>query len=258
MTRKNKILAILFLIIGALVVSRPIRAEAPDITGVKICNRAVNSGDKAVLRYQDLKKGKIKITGDVSDALNISGIEVSIDAGENWERLEAVKAWEYEFIPQTAKEYTFLAHSVDKSGNLSGNFIAIIQPDAQELVSMFERIFKDMRDIYIEERLRDFLKFFAQDSYPNFIAFSENMENTFDQSGNFNLKINIRNVALEEDMALVRVDWIKTYEDASRDSGANNVIRFSKTDGTWKIIDIEDEKIFIVGSGVFKGNVTDR
>ena len=178
--------------------------------------------------------------------------------GKTGERLDAVKAWEYEFVPQTAKEYTFLAHTIDKSGSVSGNFIAIIQPDAQELVSMFERIFKDLREVYIDERLRDFLKFFAQDRYPNFIAFSENMENTFDQSGNFNLKINIRDVALEEETALLRVNWIKTYEDVSRDSGANNVIRFSKIDGIWKIIDIEDEKIFIVGSGVFKGNVTDR
>ncbi len=258
MRQKNKILAFLFLISAALVVSRPVRAEAPAITGVKICNRAINSGDRVVLRYQDLKKGKIRITGEVSDVLNASGVEVSVDAGENWEKLDAVKAWEYEFIPQTAKEYAFLAHSVDKSGNVSGNFIAIIQPDAQELVSMFERIFKDLREVYIDERLRDFLKFFAQDRYPNFIALSENMENTFDQSGNFNLKINIRDVALEEETALVRVDWIKTYEDISRDSGANNIIRFSKIDGIWKIIDIEDEKIFIVGSGVFKGNVTDR
>lgn len=225
---------------------------------VKICGKSVNYGDKVVLGYKDLHKRKVEIKGKALDGVDIQYIEISNDAGESWEKARGITPWEYDFIPETAKEYTFLAHAVNKDGGKSSNFIAVILPDTQELISTFERIFKEMRNVYIDERLREFLKFFDQDHYPHFIGFTENMENTFDQSSNFNLKIVIRNVAALGDTALVRVDWIRTFEDVSRDSGANNIIRFHKIDGLWKIFDIEDEKIFIVGTGTFRGNITDR
>lgn len=225
---------------------------------VKICNRQVNNTDKVILRYKDLEEGKIKISGKVLDTKDVVAVEVSIDSANTWIKLDKISPWEYEFIPETGNEYTILAHTISKDGTKSRNFIAIIQPDTQELVSTFDEIFKQMRNVYIDERLREFLEFFDQDSYPNFVAFTENMENTFDQSSNFNLKISIRNVSLDRDTALVRVDWIKTYEDISRDTGYNNIIRFHKVNGVWKIFDIEDEKIFIVGTGTFRGNITDR
>ena len=228
------------------------------IQEVMICGRKVNNGDKITLRYKDLEEGQIKISGKVLDTKDIVAVEVSIDSANTWIKLDKVSPWEYEFIPKTGSEYTFLAHTISKDGTKSHNFIAIIQPDTQELISTFDGIFKEMRDVYIDERLREFLEFFDRESYPNFVAFKENMENTFDQSSNFNLKISIRNVSLDGDTALVRVDWIKTYEDVSRDTGYNNIIRFHKVNGVWKIFDIEDEKNFIVGTGTFRGNITDR
>lgn len=241
-----------------LILPRAVSADQIGIINVSICDKRVNNGDSLVLRYKDLKEGKINVRGEAADTLNAQAVEVSLDEGENWIRLNEVSPWEYEFVSQTAKENIFLARVLDKNGNKSPNFLVVIRPDTQELVPLFEGIFKDMRDVYIDERLREFLGYFDKDAYPNFTAFSENMENTFDQSSNFNLKILIRNVALDNDTALVRVDWIKTYEDVSRDSGANNVIRFRKQGGAWKIMDVEDEKIFIVGTGTFRGNITDR
>ncbi len=228
------------------------------IQEVRICGRHVNNADKITLKYKDLDNGKINISGSVFDIQNTQAVELSIDGAESWIKMDKVSPWEYEFIPETGNEYTILAHTINKDGTKPNNFIAIIQPDTQELVSTFDDIFKQMRNVYIDERLREFLEFFDRESYPNFAAFTENMENTFDLSSNFNLKVVIRNVALDKDTALVRVDWIKTYEDSSRDSGFNNIVRFHKADGVWKVFDIEDEKIFIVGAGTFQGNITDR
>ena len=110
----------------------------------------------------------------------------------------------------------------------------------------------------MDERYREFMQFFDPDEYPNYATLCENMRNTFEFSSNFNIKIQIRDIAVKGDTALLRVDWAKTYEDASKDEGFNNIIRFKKKDGAWKIVDIENEGLFVVGTGVFKGNVTDR
>jgi ketosteroid isomerase-like protein len=84
------------------------------------------------------------------------------------------------------------------------------------------------------------------------------MENTFDLNANMNLHISIAEVEVEGDVALVRLDWERTWDDSSRASAVNDIVRFRKSNGTWRITDIEDEGLFIIGTGTFRGNVSDR
>lgn len=227
-----------------------------EVTSVAIAGISVKKGQIIYLEEKHLVNNALEILGQADS--NAIAVEISLDAGRSWDKVESVNPWNYSFEPEDGQEYTILLHAKDNAGNLSANFIFILKYNTGRLKEVFETIFKNMRDVYIEERLYEFLEFFDPENYPNFLTFKERMENSFDQSSNFNLKITIRNVGLEGDTALLRLDWIKTYEEASRDTGVNNIIRFHKVDGKWKIFDIEDEKIFVVGSGTFKGNITDR
>jgi hypothetical protein len=59
-------------------------------------------------------------------------------------------------------------------------------------------------------------------------------------------------------VALLRVDWEKRWDDISSNRGSNDVIRFHKKNGRWLITDIEDETIFVIGTTLFHGNISDR
>ena len=101
------------------------------------------------------------------------------------------------------------------------------------------------------------MAFFDPERYPNFDTFKKNIEDTFDDSSNFNLNISIRSIDLqrEGDLAVTRVDWDKTFESSSTQSGKSNEIHFKKKGADWKIVFIEDDTIFVIGTGTMRATL---
>lgn len=204
------------------------------------------------LTDRDLIDGKIVVSGH-SDS---EEVKYSLDAGKTWSTAPVKEGrFQIEYEPgDNSRDFTFLF----KSGSGVQNFAVVVRYQNRKYWDQFEEIFRDIRDIYIDARLYEFLKFFEEDAYDNFEEFEENMEDTFDRNSNFNIRITIATIDVKDDVALLRVDWERRWDDVSFNRGANNIIRFHKKDGVWRITDIEDEAIFAVGTGRFRGNISDR
>lgn len=144
-----------------------------------------------------------------------------------------------------------------------GGFPALTQEEGEVTYPIvteedtIKSIFEELEDIYFDEGLDRLMSYFSEDDYPAYDTLEENMEYSFDNNENLSLSIVITSLIVSEDSAIVRADWEKTWNDASSSSGTNDTIRLKKIEGDWKIVDLEDDSIFVVGTGLFKTYATD-
>jgi len=138
-----------------------------------------------------------------------------------------------------------------------GGFPALAQEEGEVTYPIvteedaIKNIFEELEDIYFDEELDRLMSYFSEDDYPAYDTLEENMEYTFDNNENLSLSIVITSLIVSGDSAIVRVDWEKTWNDASSSSGTNDTLRLKKIEGDWKIVDLEDDSIFVVGTGLF-------
>jgi hypothetical protein len=226
--------------------------ESFGVSKVFVNNQSAKMMEAIGLTDRELIKGKIVIQG-VSDA---SEVDYSIDAGKSWSKVPVEnEMFTIEYDPgDNSRDYTLLL----KSTTGTRNFAIVIRFQNRKYLDQFYELFNEMRDYWIDERLHEFVPYFAEDEYDNFTQLKENLEDTFDQNGNLNIRVMIATVYVEGDIALVRVDWERRWDDISFQRGSNNIIRFKRINGAWKITDMEDEAIFSIGTGTFRGNVSDR
>src|SRR3989338_3614012 len=177
--RYGIIVAVVMLVLsGTAITFATIRDDAK-IEKVNAAKRFVQSGAVIIARERDLEEGKVVIAGEavISGWAAVEKIEYSLDNGESWHAAEGMRPWRFKFTPAMGEEYGVLIHAVMSSGDRSPNFIAIVQYEPQAYRKIFEDIFKATRDVYIDERYREFMKFFNQDEYPNYATLCENMRN---------------------------------------------------------------------------------
>ncbi|MBI4431511.1 MAG: hypothetical protein HY587_07355 [Candidatus Omnitrophica bacterium] len=204
------------------------------------------------LTDRDLIAGRIQFSG-FTDA---SEIEYLLSAGKTWETAVVTDSrFTFEFDPgEGSRDFTVLI----RRGAGAANYAVVIRFQNRRLYEIFQSLFDEIRDVYTDERLSQFLGYFDKENYDNFVLFQERMEDTFDLNAALNLQIQIAEIEVKDDVALLRVDFRKRWDDASQRRGANNIVRFRKVDGRWLITDIEDEALYIIGAGTFRGNLTDR
>lgn len=135
-----------------------------------------------------------------------------------------------------------------------GEGVAVPQEETEDII---KGIFDEIVDIYYDEDIDKFMSYFSEDDYPSYNSFEENMEYTFENNGELNLSIVIANLTVSGNSAIVRADWDKTWDDASSGSGTNNTIRLKKIEGAWKVIDVQNESIFVIGTGTFSSYMTE-
>jgi len=218
---------------------------------VEVNHRRATSMGKVLLTDQDLIGGNIVVEGSADDG----EIQYSFDAGRTWETTSVENSrFQIEYdAGDNSRDYILLLKS--KAGDQ--NFSVVVQVQNRAFQRLFEDWFSEIRDIYNDERLFEFLEFFEEDAYDNFTRFQERMEETFDLNGSINLHVRVATVTVEGDTALVRVDFQRSWDDSSFTRGSNDIVRFRKQDGRWRIFDIEDEALFVIGVGTFRGNVSD-
>lgn len=126
-------------------------------------------------------------------------------------------------------------------------------PDKEAITAMFD----ELKDVYFDERLSNFMSYFSEDEYPAYDTLEEDMEYTFDNNSDLNLNIVVTNVTITGNSAIAKVDWDKAWDDSSTDSGSNNTVRLKKIEGAWKVVDLEDDTMFTIGTGTVSSYATD-
>lgn len=226
-------------------------AIAMQLKELKICGRDALKQDYLEINKTDLSSGKINIMGGIEPASEVASIAISLDAGSTWQNAQGVSPFRFEFVPQEAQEYPLVIRGMDKAGKPIINKVVVLRYFSVDLKKEFADMFEKIRMLYIDERLNDFLSFFDAQEYPKFANFKRDIQDTFDKNSNFNLYISVKNISLRENgnLAVARVDWDKKFETNSSQSGKNNEIHLKNKNGQWKITFINDDTIFVVGTG---------
>jgi len=148
--------------------------ESFGVSKIYVNGQPVKMLEAIGLTDRELIEGKIVIEG-VSDA---SEVDYSIDAGKSWEKVPVEnKIFKIEYDPgDNSRDYTLLL----KSTSGTQNFAIVIRFQNRKYFDQFHELFNEMRDYWIDERLHEFLPYFAEDEYDNFTQLEENLEDTFD------------------------------------------------------------------------------
>lgn len=231
---------------------------ANQLKELKLGSYEVTKKDYIEFSSEDLTGGKIEMRGTIDSPDKINKVYISLDAGENWQELDGIGSFKFSFTPKEEEEYPIIIKAQGENEKVLFSKIVVAKYISVDLRNEFDNIFEELRQFYIDERLSKFLTHFDPDEYPNFSSFKDNMEDTFDDTSNFNLNVSIRQVNLQKDknMVFVSVDWDKSFEDESSQSGTNNEIHFKRKGGMWKITYLKNEAIFVIGTGTFGGSMT--
>lgn len=229
-------------------------AHAVEIKALSVAGRDAVKADYFELSANDLAGGMVPVQGVLDTAQGVAKVAYSLDGGGAWTDATGVESFRFSFEPQEGAEYALVVRAVDGTGKAVASRVAVIRYSSQDLRQVFDALLENIRTAYVNERLQDFLAFFDEKEYPNFDTFRQRMLDTFDKTTNFNLNISIRQVELrvDKDLVVVRVDWDKSFETSSRQSGRSNEIHFMKKNGGWKITFIKDEAIFVIGTGTLR------
>lgn len=216
----------------------------------RVANHNIADNDYIELESADLLDGAILIEGTVSDGDSLATVKISFDYGQEWNTAEGVASFRYSFVPSEGVEYPVLIALFGADDAMINSRLVVIKYFTVNLRREFEMLLQNIRDDYIDERSRNILGYFDEERYPDFDSFSDNLKKTFDENSLFNLDIQVRSIRHYNGMVFVYVDWNKTFELTETQSGKNNEIHFNQVNGQWKICYIEDDSLFIVGSGL--------
>ena len=145
----------------------------------------------------------------------------------------------------------------------SGGCITVAQveskegPPALSDEEAIKTVFSELKNIYYDENLDTFMSYFSEDDYPAYDTLEEDMEYTFDNNQDLTLNIIVTSLTVSGKSAIAKVDWDKAWDDSSSSNGTNNTIRLKKIGGSWKIVDLENDSIFVVGTGTVRSYATE-
>lgn len=212
--------------------------------------RTVDNTDYIELETADLVNGLIVIKGSLAAMEAAAQVKISLNQGDTWETVEGISSFSYAFTPEEGREYSVIVGVFGTDGHMRDSRLIVLKFFSEDIRSTFETLLRSITFDYIDERSKKVLSYFDEETYPSFDTFKDNLAITFDDNSQFNLDIQIRSIRYYNGMVIVYVDWEKTFESSESQSGKNNEMHFTRRNGEWKICYIEDDSIFVVGTGL--------
>ncbi|MDD4295210.1 MAG: hypothetical protein PHP69_06845 [Candidatus Omnitrophica bacterium] len=209
---------------------------------LSVCGFAMDKSDYVEVASVDLVKGKIILKTE-----DTGNFRISLDMGKTW---QSMLYGEYSFVPEDMNEYPVLLAQFDMSGNINDSKMAVIKYFDVNIRDVFEEFFREISMFYMSKQEKPFFDFFDEAEYNNYDTFVDNLKETFEDNNNLNLDIRVQSYTVQDELAIVRVDWDKRFAFSDSQTGKNNEIHLVRYDNKWKIKYIEDDSIFVVGTGL--------
>jgi len=199
--------------------------------------------------WETASKFSIAVEGNLFPSTDTSKVQYSIDGGMGFRRAKGENPFYFTFAPLDGNTYPVIIKFFNKLEEVIFTKEINVKYTALDWTELFKDKVEKIRLAYVDKELNTFISFFDDGEYSDFFQFKDDIKSTFDDNSKLSLSITVKSVEVKEDTAIVVLDWHRTFEDDSYQSGSNQTINFKEKDGVWKITSVSDDAIFIVGTG---------
>ncbi|MFC1806981.1 CARDB domain-containing protein [Candidatus Omnitrophota bacterium] len=239
MTKKILILSALLMLVPAICAAQGT---------IKVNDTLVNPDTELNIYKDELVGGKITIEF-IPDS-EVSSVEISLNRGLSWEKMEADnKRFIYKHRASAGDELglSFLIEHEDGSIKTYSPYIIIIYNKMRprdliiELLSKLERY-------YEQENKSSFLRLFSS-SFPNRTEFDESIQNDFTNFNNIRLFSKIERLVFSQDLTMAQGDVFferryTTSDGSNRTNSGIIKILFEKDGSKWLIASFKNNNVF--------------
>lgn len=200
--------------------------------------------------WEKASKFSVAIKGSLFPSTGISKVHYSIDGGATgFRRAKGEDPFYFTFVPLDGTTYPVIIKFFNKREEVYFTKEIEVKYDAIDWQEFFKNKIEEIRSVYVDKDFNSFISFFDAGEYQDLSKFKNNLESTFNDNSKLSFSVTFKSVEVKSDTATVTIDWYKTFEDDSYQSGSDQTINFKKRDNTWKIASLSDDAIFIVGTG---------
>ncbi len=255
----NFIIALIFVLLNIVFVS-PV-ALAAQLKEFKVCDYDLTNKDYIEINEDDLKpvteykttKNKIIIFSTIFPSSEIFKVRIRIGGAYEWVETDKIHPFTYSFIPLNGQKYNVLLEFINKYDQVLVGKTFVLKYSAINFREFFEGLVEKLRLAYIERNVSGLISFLDEYEYTEIEVFQKNLEKTYRENKDIYLNIDIKDMDMESvsGMSFIKIDWHKTFEGSSSQSGLDQVIQFKKDrHGEWKVISLgDDDSMFVIGTG---------
>ena len=207
---------------------------------------------EVVLLPEQLRQGKISLTGWLSHVDGIDKILFSEDGGRTWQEIQIQQAVQVEFSPIAGKRYdpklrikTRLSKDYDLT--FFPNITGLVYRDVS-YADLVKDVVTKIANAYESQNTADFASLISRDYIGNRVYLEEGVRFDFDMFTDIRLKIYIDRIEKRGDLYVADTHWDKSQN--PRKTGqqqmttGKTVMMFSLEDGTLKIKNLRGNLIY--------------
>jgi plasmid maintenance system killer protein len=236
-------------------VSFAVKMQELDVCGYDASNLdyiELHSSDLVEIKkevWEESSKNSIAIKGRIFPSIGVNKVLYSLDGGVIAWRTEGEDPFYFTFVPKDGATHKIVIKFLDKRNDI------LFQKDLEiKYTSIdWEKTFKDKIEkivyAYNDQDMRALKAFFDREKYADLDKLENGLKDTFLNNNKVKLSAEVKSFVVKKDEALVVVDWQKTFEEDSVQSGQGNEIGFNNAYGKWSVVSISDETMFIIGTG---------
>lgn len=191
----------------------------------------------------------ISIEGSVFPSMDVNKVYVSLNGGMGFWKAEGKEPFYFTFVPFDGATYPILIRFHDSEGEVVFETKLKIKYSARDWFKFFKDRVEKIRRAYEDKKLDEFMSYVDDSEFPYFSQFKKDLTETLEENNDLRLSLTVTNLDMSLESALVEVDWRKTFEDDSFQSGEKSNIIFKERREKWWVTSLSDETIFVVGKG---------
>lgn len=226
--------------------------DAPTVAVETVAGQAVSAfGDALKLNYSNLVNNALEIRGGAESLqCQVVKVDVSVDGGGTWAAAEGNTNWSYAFAPRQGSN-EIMVRAFDEDGNESEEMFSPVEidytPKSDEdlLKESFERIMQAYRDKNADGVLDEVADTFSSShqSIADKSRMDISLNDKFLEQASVYVRYQVTSTIVSGESGRVMFNW-----DANAGTSGyahSGVFVFTKADGEWKLMTVEDSATFL-------------
>ncbi|MBF0216231.1 MAG: hypothetical protein HQL30_04470 [Candidatus Omnitrophica bacterium] len=237
------------------------KKEAEDEAGrqaIQVLSATLNKYNAAsmpqtvVLSKMDLKNGKIEVAGKLSTVAGSRGVEISVDGGRSWTKIQNSADVKYSFAPTPDAEYTFILRiDMGEAGEVTQELFPYVQSITYkdiDFVKLVQDSIMAIANAYEQQNVSAFSEYVSDDFLGNRTFLEEGVRFDFDMFSSIRLAIFINRIEKGGAYFIADTKWNKTQSprktgQEQKTSGNTSMI-FAFEDGKMKLKNLKGNLIY--------------